>query len=544
MTDFTFIILEFLSTKLRSMLIKYLFYALIILVIVSYLACSNESQKNNSKNDSKKNEPANFKHEFPMMLLNDRIVTDSFGLINDSNMTSFTQCGTIAEDAKYIEADEFFPFFGSVAIIQKGKSYALINDTGGIVQPFNEYSKFFPQKFYNEECGNLGEFSSMAKAVKVITGYHNQTGEIHILNTYGAFAFASIENKMIEDKSTYPRWNEHGYACFGTISNAFLRNQYKDYQTVLVRFDGKIIPTDRFQIDGSDENENLSSCNSNFNCGLTKFKIGDKFGFVNPKDEIIIPAKFDQVGEFSEGLCPVAILDEFRKEKWGYIDTTGEVVINLQYSMPPGRFCCGRAIVIPIDVSGVKCAYINRKGQTLFYLHNSSADSAIEFIGPIYSYFNSASKFPLNDPSLFSNGFKLISLTKKLKAKSTNYTSDYILDTNGVFIPTFDILRKKIESLNRQKNFSQGYPNFLIISNIYNKQLIYDYNGADFNGVGICDVYGRITMLPIFSDLNLFEPESKLQYAERIDPSTKAYIKGYIDRKGIFRIVQKQFSGF
>ncbi|PSO79918.1 MAG: hypothetical protein BRC51_06045 [Cyanobacteria bacterium SW_12_48_29] len=41
---------------------------------------------------------------------------------------------------------------------------------------------------------------------------------------------------------------------------------------------------------------------------------------------MVINPQFDYAGEFSEGLAPIKISD-----KWGYIDKTGEMVINPQF---------------------------------------------------------------------------------------------------------------------------------------------------------------------------------------------------------------------
>jgi len=71
--------------------------------------------------------------------------------------------------------------------------------------------------------------------------------------------------------------------------------------------------------------------------GLAPVRANNKFGFINTNGELVIPFKFDSVGDngysgrnrdddfvsFSgNGLCPVAI-----GEKWGYINKSGEFVI-------------------------------------------------------------------------------------------------------------------------------------------------------------------------------------------------------------------------
>lgn len=57
------------------------------------------------------------------------------------------------------------------------------------------------------------------------------------------------------------------------------------------------------------------------------------YGFVNKSYKIVVPLKYDQAFEFSEGLASVAKCNEAKDRKlWGYIDKTGRVVIPLRFS--------------------------------------------------------------------------------------------------------------------------------------------------------------------------------------------------------------------
>lgn len=51
-----------------------------------------------------------------------------------------------------------------------------------------------------------------------------------------------------------------------------------------------------------------------------------KYGFINLKNEVVIPAKFDEAKNFKNGLAAVKIGD-----LWGYINTNGEIVIQPKY---------------------------------------------------------------------------------------------------------------------------------------------------------------------------------------------------------------------
>ena len=85
-----------------------------------------------------------------------------------------------------------------------------------------------------------------------------------------------------------------------------------------------------------------------------------KYGFVDEKDQTVIPFVYDQVGRFSDGLCPVY---DASQKGWGYINTAGEQVIDCLYA-EAGSFTDGLA---PVEVlsGGGRWGYINTRGETV-----------------------------------------------------------------------------------------------------------------------------------------------------------------------------------
>ena len=72
------------------------------------------------------------------------------------------------------------------------------------------------------------------------------------------------------------------------------------------------------------------------------FKIRDnsrKFGFINRAGAVVIPPKYDSVGEPHEGRIPVWLA-----QKAGYVDLSGKVVIELKYDSG-SEFADSRAVV-------------------------------------------------------------------------------------------------------------------------------------------------------------------------------------------------------
>ncbi|MBT3302407.1 MAG: TonB family protein [Bacteroidetes bacterium] len=60
--------------------------------------------------------------------------------------------------------------------------------------------------------------------------------------------------------------------------------------------------------------------------GLSRYRNNSKYGFVNAKEEIIIPLEFDTVADFNQSYARVS-----KNGKWGVIDKSGRVVISFEY---------------------------------------------------------------------------------------------------------------------------------------------------------------------------------------------------------------------
>lgn len=54
------------------------------------------------------------------------------------------------------------------------------------------------------------------------------------------------------------------------------------------------------------------------------------WGYINKKGKVVVPADYQKVKAFSEGLAPVMPIEKLHG--WGYINTKAELVIEPQYS--------------------------------------------------------------------------------------------------------------------------------------------------------------------------------------------------------------------
>lgn len=90
-----------------------------------------------------------------------------------------------------------------------------------------------------------------------------------------------------------------------------------------------------------------------FNEGLATVKIDGKWGFIDPSGKLVIPARYDNVWYFREGLAAVEI-----NGKWGYIDPSGNMVIPTVYDY---AFYMSEGFA-PVVINE-KWGYIDRSGK-------------------------------------------------------------------------------------------------------------------------------------------------------------------------------------
>jgi len=235
---------------------------------------------------------------------------------------------------------------------------------------------------------------------------------------------------------------------------------------------------------------------------LYKIKINNKWGFIDSTGNVKIKPQYNYAGDFSEGLAPVSIggvetIDTINKidgrligdywnivtimkgEKWGYIDTSGEFVIKPSYDLGY-EFCNGIAAVL---------------------------------IDKLYGYIDSSGSYTL--PPQFSNAQPFYDDYAAVSYPSSDST--YFIDQTGkkMFVSTWDVAISFIDGLAPISIFNKNYAS----DSVYYKN-------------GYIDNKGRCVVKPIYDMLNLFHNERALFGLK----SGGAIKYGFIDQKGKIKI--------
>ncbi|RYE51832.1 MAG: WG repeat-containing protein [Sphingobacteriales bacterium] len=229
-------------------------------------------------------------------------------------------------------------------------------------------------------------------------------------------------------------------------------------------------------------------------------------------------------------------LDEFGKEKWGFIDKTGKVIIELQYSRSPGDFYHGKAIIFPASSDNIQLAFIDKKGAIILTIDktyqrvrtNLAPENSYGYLGhggfsrpAAFSYGEDAKhgKFVNGFSSIFSDPYILIDehtlqVTKLKLGKGEFYNRHtnviYNLETQGQFA------------------FSPPFKNNLAKLSMR--------GGLD----GIIDKNGNIVLPPVFDLIEIpddLNDPTKATYTIWESGKAKNTI-GFINAKGQFTIIK------
>jgi hypothetical protein len=151
---------------------------------------------------------------------------------------------------------------------------------------------------------------------------------------------------------------------------------------------------------------------SSFKEGLACIEIKNKWGYIDETGKVVITPQFDDSQPFSEGFAAVASKDKAGELVWGFIDKSGKILINPQFKTAY-NFVNGKALVN----DGKKYGYIDDKG---LYTINPQFDQGRAFSeglaavkqGELWGFISEDGKISINPQfeqvSSFKNGLAAV----------------------------------------------------------------------------------------------------------------------------------------
>jgi hypothetical protein len=283
----------------------------------------------------------------------------------------------------------------------------------------------------------------------------------------------------------------------------------------------------------------LTLPNKNENSGSKK-----KYGFIDTTGKIVIQPIFDSVGDFSEGLIPVRI-----EKEWGFINKKGEIVIKPKFK-DIGVFINGLSLG-EIGEKEPIFGFIDKTGEWVIPPKYFYAEPFSEGLAPVIYYCDSS-----QDPNNTAYGYIDKSDTFIIPPQFQNAHSFY----EGLALVTEDTLEyKKWLRLLRKKRFSgepltnedvefNGYPTYFRYIDKKGKVVIKApnaYHARSFNeglaaveldeGWGFIDKTGKIVISTMYGGVGNFH-----EGICAVLLTTKRGGKmGYIDKKGNLSIPLK-----
>ena len=208
------------------------------------------------------------------------------------------------------------------AVIQKANLFALIDQNGNIIVPYQGHIIAHYPGYMNLKETNGGLFT-----VNESSDIMNAKGKLITEGIKGPSWTSSYDGKFVFAKT------QKDFICIDESGQKFMLKKNID---------------------------NIAD-----GIGVITEESTYKKGYKTIKDEWIGKPVYDHAEPFSEGMALVGKKDEFGEMKYGFIDKTGKEVIPLIYSVKPESFYGGLARVAPKVVTDFREAYIDKKGTVV-----------------------------------------------------------------------------------------------------------------------------------------------------------------------------------
>ncbi len=314
------------------------------------------------------------------------------------------------------EYDTIYSLINNHRIVQKSSKYGLIDQSGKIVIPckYDSFKEYHTNDTFAFQLNGKWGFLSSKNEIKVQFKYDqlHYIGEEFFVGElnghHGMFDYSDqtiiipeyddiLYRPFTDSKVSFVKKGDK-YAIVNSKNEIVTRCEYPftlpsgDYITIknyihkrfcLICWEtGEIlIPYNKYSELGDCVDGLLYACKN------------ETYGYVNPNNEIVIPFKFADAEDFSEGLAMVGVVKgshttwwgSWPKKVYGFIDSTGEFVIQPKFAnqaLNPGNgFKEGLAVMGADNSSNIfpdKYGYIDKTGKWVISAKYTDADDFLD----------------------------------------------------------------------------------------------------------------------------------------------------------------------
>lgn len=443
---------------------------------------------------------------------------------NDSKNSPNGNTIRISPDPVKIDADQLFNFNDGFAVIRKGTSTALIDRKGNVVIPYNEY------EFLSEIDCKPGRFSYNVPIVGtswsekgfkngIIIAKKESNGKYGALNTNLEVVIPFVHESISRCNSgSLISASDKTYDNKGNVVpkiKTHFKIGTKDYYFEKY-FEFKENPDGLYVVE-----EHLSPHEE-----MIKGYSGHPVGYADKNGHLKIPAIYIKANPFSEGLAAVSKNDEFGVEKWGFINTKGETVIDFKFSRRPSIFSDGYSLVQPVVKDQFDYAYINKSGDVEIQIKK---DNCYLIPVPLKSRPTTGVTLPIHlyESSFFYQGYSLWNKGCRNDSDTKTKGGFVIMDKNQNVTRLFDALSAN--------GWSERY--YYITSDIIDHEFIISA-GNGGKAEAIANIKGDVIIKTDNeggSIHGLFDPVSSLTLVTLKSKGKKIF--GYVNREGIMTMV-------
>ena len=268
------------------------------------------------------------------------IETGKYGYINNN--------GEVTLSLIYDNATEFY---NGTAIVMINNESFLINTIGNMKSKIYDYIYYYPSSYLVMEKNSKYGYINLDGEEKVPCIYDNASEEKN-----GVAVVVKDKNEYLIDmngKVMFKFKSEYLFIEHGIYENIVLIWSDKNKKSGLIGYNGEIIMSPKYYIIGEFENNYAVVGNEN-----------REYGLIDKTGKEIIPLKYLDLISFGEDGFMYAEENEFGEKKYGLMDKNFKKITKAKYDYV-GEYSNGYAVIIDNLTNG-KCGLIDKTGKEYY----------------------------------------------------------------------------------------------------------------------------------------------------------------------------------